>query len=117
MANESIGLAEAIEQVRSELACAQREVMSEGSKSDLRFRIGQVDLQISGPTEPRRRSRNGCQAVGHLRAGATGSSGRVSTHTISVTMTPVMKTKDGDWEDVLVADQMLGRPPASPPPD
>ena len=107
MSDQPIGLAEAIGRVRGELAEARRE----GEGRDLRFRLGEVQLQFEVAL-----TREGAGEAGIklwvVSVGAKGSvtSGRM--HMVTVSLVPQVKA-GADWQDVIVGDEMATRPPAS----
>jgi len=105
---EPIGLAEAIEQVRAELATAQRA----GASQDLQFRLGEVQLEFS--VELAREG--GGEAGVKLWVVNVGTKGTVTStrgHTVTVTMLPQSLGPDGEWQDLRVGDRSGVRPPAS----
>jgi hypothetical protein len=107
MSDEPIGLAEAIRRVRTELADAR----SEGEGADLRFRLGEVQLQFEVQL-----TREGAGEAGiKLWVVSVGAKGRVTsgqTHTVTVSMVPQARV-GADWQDVMVGEEVAARPPAS----
>jgi hypothetical protein len=104
--NEPIGLAEAIREVRAELAVARRE----GERDELRFRLGEVQLQF----EVQLTREGGGEAGVKLWVVSVGASGSVTsgqTHTMTVTMVPQIVDAEGTVRDVLVGDEVKGLPP------
>ena len=107
MSDEPIGLAEAIGRVRTELVQARRE----GEGRELRFRLGEVQLQFEVAL-----TREGAGEAGInvwvISVGAKGSVTSAQTHTVTVSLVPQAKV-GSDWQDVMVGDAVAGRPPAS----
>ena len=107
MADEPIGLADAIGRVRAELIEAQRK----GEGQDLRFRLGEVQLEFQVELTREGGGEAGIKVwVVSVGAKGTVTSGR--TQTVTVTMVPQVQT-GGEWKDVMVGDQVAARPPAS----
>jgi hypothetical protein len=104
--DKPVGLAEAIRQVGAELAVARRE----GEHDELRFRLGEVQLQFEVQL-----SREGGGEVGVnvwvVSVGAKGSVTSGQTHTVTVTMVPQTVDADGTARDVLVGDAVKDLPP------
>src|SRR5207247_1856357 len=98
-AAEAVGLAEAIGQVRAELAAAQRA----GAGEALRFRLGEVQLEFAVEL-----AREGGAEAGVklwvVNVGTKGSLTSTKTHTVTVTMTPQSEGPDGGWIDTRVDD-------------
>lgn len=78
-----LGLAESIGSLRRELA----EAIAAGAKEDLRFEVGEIELQLTVTAE---RSREGSGGVKFWVVDATGgiASSDATTHTITIPLTP-----------------------------
>jgi Trypsin-co-occurring domain 2 len=103
----AVGLAEAIEQVRSELARAQ----AEGADKELRFRLGDVQLEFSVGLAKEGGGEAGVK-LWVVSVGASGSVSSTRTHTVTVSMVPQLRSSDGSYRDAYVGDELTTRPPA-----
>jgi Trypsin-co-occurring domain 2 len=105
LSEQPIGLAEAIRQVRVELTHAHLE----GQEKDLRFRGGEVQLQFDVAV-----TREGGGEAGIklwvVSVGAKGEVTNAKTNTVTVSLLPQVQVA-GQWQDLLVADKVAGRPP------
>lgn len=105
--SDQIGLAEAIRKVREELMNARQE----GEGKDLRFRLGEVQLEFQVQL-----TREGAGDVGVklwvVSVGAKGGVTSADTHSVSVSLVPQVHV-DGQWQDVMVGSSVAARPPAS----
>ena len=100
-----IGLAEAVRSVRAELVVAMRE----GQDAELRFRTGPVELEFT--VEAGRET----SAGGGVRWWVVSAEGKVTsesrtTHRITVSLTPVVPTEQGQFADAVIEDQVARRP-------
>lgn len=106
MSDEPIGLAEAIRRVRAELVDARRE----GEGEDLRFRLGDVQLQFEVQM-----TREGAGEAGIklwvVSVGAKGGVTNAQTHTVTMSLVPQARVGT-DWQDVMVGQAVAARPPA-----
>jgi hypothetical protein len=102
MADEKspIPLSEAIRALRSEIV----EAAGEGKDKDVRFRMGDIELEF-GLEVGRQKGVNGGIQFWVISLGARGESTKATTHTVRLKLTPV--GLDGD---VLVSDKESGRP-------
>ena len=105
--DEHVGLADAIRRVRAELVDARRE----GEGKDLRFRLGEVQLEFGVQV-----SREGAGEAGIklwvVSVGAKGGVTSGETHTVTVSLVPQARAGAG-WQDVMVGGEVTGRPPPS----
>jgi Trypsin-co-occurring domain 2 len=98
MTDESVpgvGLADAIDQVRSELAAA----IESGKDSPVRFRAGPVQLEFEVEVTGTKNVGAGIQ-VWVLSLGAKGERSAANSHKISITLMPV----GPDGKDQLIGD-------------
>ena len=95
-----IPLSDAIRALRSEITTAMRE----GQDSDVRFRLGPIELQF-GLEIGRKKVGEGGIAFWVIRLGASGERTSAATHTVKLVLTPV-----GADGDVLVRDVESDRP-------
>jgi hypothetical protein len=107
MSDEPIGLADAIRRVRAELADARRE----GEGEDLRFRLGEVQLQFEVQVTREGAGEAGIKLWVVSVSGKGGVSG-AQTHTVTVSLVPQARV-GADWQDVMVGQEVAGRPSAS----
>jgi hypothetical protein len=109
MGDEPIGLTEAIRRVRAELVEARAEAVGK----DLRFRLGEVQLQFEVQLA-RETGVEGGIKLWVVSMGAKGGVSSAQTHTVSVSLVP--QARDGDqWRDVMVGEQVAKRPPPPRP--
>ncbi|MFW6720442.1 trypco2 family protein [Streptomyces sp. MAR4 CNY-716] len=80
---ELVGLADAIAEVRRELARAERE----GERSDWRFRVDKVSLEFAVELHRTGEGRLSLR-LGVVEAGAGGSATRVGTHRVQLDLVP-----------------------------
>lgn len=80
---ELAGLADAIAEVRRELARAERE----GERSDWRFRVDRVSLEFAVELHRTGEGRLSLR-LGVVEAGAGGSATRVGTHRVQLDLVP-----------------------------
>lgn len=80
---ELAGLADAIAEVRRELARAERE----GERSDWRFRVDKVSLEFAVELHRTGEGRLSLR-LGVVEAGAGGSATRVGTHRVQLDLVP-----------------------------
>jgi hypothetical protein len=90
-----VGLAEAIGQVRTELARA----IEDGARSAVAFRAGPVELEFEVAFTKAGAVQGGFQ-LSVLSLGAKGERSSMVTHTVKVTLTPV----DRQGHDKLIGD-------------
>ncbi|WP_407564969.1 trypco2 family protein [Streptomyces sp. 184] len=83
--DELVGLADAIAEVRRELAKAERE--GERSDGDWRFRVDRVSLEFAVELHRTGEGRLSLR-LGVVEAGAGGSATRVGTHRMQVELVP-----------------------------
>ncbi|MFF0728056.1 trypco2 family protein [Streptomyces sp. NPDC004134] len=81
--DELVGLADAIAEVRRELAKAERE----GERSDWRFRLDRVSLEFAVELHRTGEGRLSLR-LGVVEAGAGGSATRVGTHRVQLDLVP-----------------------------
>ncbi|WP_181788736.1 trypco2 family protein [Streptomyces phytophilus] len=81
--DELVGLADAIAEVRRELARAERE----GERSDWRFRVERVSLEFAVELHRTGEGRLSLR-LGVVEAGAGGSATRVGTHRVQLDLVP-----------------------------
>lgn len=95
-----IPLSDAIRELRREIT----EAMREGKDSDVRFRLGPIELEF-GLEVGRKLGGEGGIAFWVIKLGASGERTSATTHTVKLVLTPV-----GADGDVLVADPETDRP-------
>jgi hypothetical protein len=90
-----VGLAEAIDQVRSQL----EQAIADGAQSAVAFRAGPVDLEFEVAFTRTGGVQGGFQ-LSVLSLGAKGERSSTATHTVKVSLTPV----DREGRDKLIGD-------------
>lgn len=85
MADAELGLAEAIEAVRSELRRAQ----DLGRESDVRFSVGDVEVEFAVDTTRKAGGEAAIKVLSVLSLGGTGERASGETHRVKVTLSPI----------------------------
>lgn len=111
--NVHIGLAQAIEQVRTELDAVRH---GNPTNSDLRFRLGEVTMEFAVEFALEGGIETGFK-LWVVNVGASGSVSRTKTNTVTVTMTPHKIGLDGKMHDVEVSGEVKSLPPVPRPLD
>jgi len=99
MPETRVGLAAAIQELRTELAAA----IAAGEDDDLRFALGPVELELQLELTRQREGQAGI-AAWVLTAGGKRTRGETSMHTVRLTLTPV--GPDGKPHDVIIRDKV-----------
>jgi hypothetical protein len=109
MVDEPVGLAAAIRRLRTELS----EARVEGEGEDLRFRLGQVELEFAIEVT---REGSGEAGIKFWVVSLGGRAGVSDARTHRVTLSLVPQVRVGDrWEDALVGQEVARRPPSPGP--
>jgi hypothetical protein len=105
MDEPTVGLADAIRSLRTELA----QTMQDGAGQGLRFRVQPVELEFELAVTA---TTGGGGGVRFWVISAEGKLDRSSTatHRIRLSLAPVAATSEGATHDVIVADEVIGRP-------
>jgi hypothetical protein len=85
MAEDELGLAEAIEAVRSDLRKAQ----NLGRSSDVRFAVGTVDVEFAVEVLKKAGAEASVKVLGVLSVGGGGELSRGDTHRVKISLSPV----------------------------
>jgi hypothetical protein len=104
MSENPIGLAEAIQKVRTELD--QARLGREGK--ELQFRLDEVSLEFQVEVTREGGAEGGIN-IWVVSFGAKGGVRNTGTHTVTVSMVPQIKS-GGEWVDVHVAQDVTARP-------
>jgi hypothetical protein len=85
MADEELGLAEAIEAVRSELRRAQ----DAGRESDVRFAVGNVEVEFAVAVTKTGGGEASVTVLGLLSLAGKGSLSRDESHRVKISLSPI----------------------------
>jgi hypothetical protein len=105
MDEPKVELAAAIRSLRAELAQAMRE----GEGQGLRFRVQPVEMEFEVAVTTAGGAGGGVR-FWVFSAEAKLDRSKTSMHRIKLSLAPVLTTAEGTSEDVIVADQVTGRP-------
>jgi hypothetical protein len=100
-----VGLAEAIRSLRAELTQA----MQEGEGQGLQFKVDPVELEFELAVTSTKGGGGGIK-FWVVTAEAKLDRATATTHRIKLSLKPLVKTATGEEEDVVVEDQVTGRP-------
>jgi hypothetical protein len=100
-----VGLAEAIRSLRGELTLA----MQEGEGQGLRFKVDPVELEFELAVTSTKGGGGGIK-FWVVTAEAKLDRSTATTHRIKLSLAPLLKTADGADTDVVVTEELTGRP-------